>query len=131
MMSSLVAPGGNKLALSSFGRIRSRQLSVASKSQSPLVVKPGGGCNTKSRSVLDAAQIRCGSSSAITTVTTSVCIAGGGNRRRPDSPISDARRATRLAAVATGDAVPKPTFDKENGGYTKSFLVVRLTVFLR
>ena len=41
------------------------------------------------------------------------------------------RDSTRLAAMKTEDAAPKPTFDDENGGYTKSFLVVRLTVFLR
>ena len=122
MSSHVVAPGG-KLALSGFGRIRSqngasaRHLSVASKS--PVVVKPGG---NKSNKVLDAAHFRC-------LASTTTVVAGG--HRRPDSPISNVRRNTRLAAMTTGDAAPKPTFDDENGGYTKSFLVVRLTVFLR
>lgn len=51
-------------------------------------------------------------------------------RRWPTSPIADVcdRTKTRLAAVA---AQPKPTFDKEEGGYTKAFVLVRLTVFLR
>lgn len=51
--------------------------------------------------------------------------------RRPDWFVADGcrRHRTRAAAAATAD--PKLTFDQEAGGYTKAFLNVRLTVFLR
>ena len=141
MMSSLIAPG-SKLALSSFAgsRIRLRgengppsrqllQLSTASPTKKP---SPSATSSSSAAVKPAAANFRC-FSSAYSSSTPALTA----TRRRVDAPISDVRRGdTRLAAVAGGDAAaaagaPKPTFDKAQGGYTKAFLLVRLTVFLR
>jgi hypothetical protein len=127
MIASLIAPG--TLTASCFG-IRAqngaapttRQLSHSTTNSKFPRAKPGAGKNNNASS---HATFRC-QSAASTPGTT-------GARRRPDSPVPAARHRGRTAVVAAAaaDAAVKPTFDaNEPTGYSKPFLLVRLTVFL-